>query len=64
MCMKFLFCALLIISNYISAQVAVVIHSKTGYEGVETFADRSAKVLEGVFNSEKFKNAILHGTFS
>lgn len=50
----------------VSAQnkVKVIIHSKTGYEGYETFADAAQKKLEDVFNSEKFKQAILNGQFT
>jgi hypothetical protein len=64
MLMKLFAITLLLISNFAFTQVTIVIHEKTGYEGKEDFADRSAKILAEVINSEKFKAAILNGTFT
>lgn len=64
MLMNVLVITSLLITNLASAQITVVIHEKTGYEGKEDFADRSAKILAEVINSEKFKADILNGTFT
>jgi hypothetical protein len=45
-------------------KVTVLIHSKTGYEGSELFADETAKKLEAALNSEKFKAKIIEGNFT
>ena len=54
----------IIISFMASAQVTAVIHAKSGYEGYEAFADRSANILADVLNSEKFQKAIVDGKFT
>jgi hypothetical protein len=45
-------------------KVTVIIHSFKNYDGYENFANMAAKKLEIVLNSEKFKQAILTGSFT
>ena len=55
----------LVIHAFASGQniVDVRIHSMTGYDGYENFAESAAEKLEAVLNSEKFEQAVLSGNF-
>jgi hypothetical protein len=54
----------ILVTNTIQAQVTVKMHSLTGYDGYESFANAACEKLQTVLNSDKFKQAILNGSFT